>query len=197
MPYSQNDEEGVILEWFKDRKAPGRFLDIGAYTGKELSNTRALMERGWSGVCVEPNPNSFAALVKNCAVFPSVKPVQVAVAVKSGITPFFASPDAVSTFNKAHRDKWAASGVPFETIPVGCVTMPELLGDHPPPYDFLNLDVEATNWAVFNTVPLSSLGASLLCIEFDDQRKAIEAKCRQHGYVLVHGTSENLIFGKR
>ena len=53
MSYSQNDEEKVILGWFRDKKKKvGRFLDVGAYTGLELSNTRALMEKGWSGVCV-------------------------------------------------------------------------------------------------------------------------------------------------
>ena len=38
-------------EFFK-----GTFLDLGAYDGVDLSNTRALTELGWAGVCIEPNP---------------------------------------------------------------------------------------------------------------------------------------------
>ena len=40
--YSQNQEEKYILKHFKDKQ--GTFLDLGAYDGKELSNTRALVE---------------------------------------------------------------------------------------------------------------------------------------------------------
>ena len=53
--YSQNNEQTYILEAFAE-KSDGRFLDIGAYDAKLLSNTRALYERGWSGVMVEPSP---------------------------------------------------------------------------------------------------------------------------------------------
>ena len=49
--YSQNNEEEIILNFFKEKK--GIFLDLGAYDGIGLSNTRALAEKGWKGVCVE------------------------------------------------------------------------------------------------------------------------------------------------
>ncbi len=62
--YSQNDEERVILELVGDGK--GRFLDIGAFDGVMFSNTRALVERGWCGICVEPNPFTFLKLLKAC-----------------------------------------------------------------------------------------------------------------------------------
>ena len=63
MKYSQNNEEEVILNYF-DGKI-GTFLDVGANDGVTLSNTRALAERGWRGVLIEPSPKAFALLKEN------------------------------------------------------------------------------------------------------------------------------------
>ena len=35
----------------------GRYVDIGAFHPIQYSNTYLLYENGWSGVCVEPNPD--------------------------------------------------------------------------------------------------------------------------------------------
>jgi len=60
MRYSQNQEEDVIQSWFGD--FVGTFLDIGANDGKTLSNTYALVERGWAGTYVEASPKAFERL---------------------------------------------------------------------------------------------------------------------------------------
>jgi hypothetical protein len=65
--YSQNNEQEIILNYFGDFK--GHFLDIGAYNGVDISNTRALLELGWTGVLVEPNPFNLVELIKNCQEF--------------------------------------------------------------------------------------------------------------------------------
>lgn len=65
--YSQNTEQDIILKYFGT--FVGRFLDIGAYNGLDISNTRALLERGWSGVLVEPNPFNTVELINNCRPF--------------------------------------------------------------------------------------------------------------------------------
>lgn len=51
--YSQLDEERVIVDWFRD-KPVGKYLDIGAWDGIEMSNTRRLAELGWAGVPYGP-----------------------------------------------------------------------------------------------------------------------------------------------
>src|SRR3972149_6604898 len=66
--FSQNHEEKYILEYFDKWFSEGRkvsFLDIGANSGKCLSNTWALAERGATGVLVEPSPKAFAQLKEN------------------------------------------------------------------------------------------------------------------------------------
>lgn len=44
----------------------GFFLDVGAHDGLSISNTVILERRfGWKGICIEANPETYAALVKN------------------------------------------------------------------------------------------------------------------------------------
>src|SRR5688572_24370294 len=61
MAYSQNNEEQVILNYFKDYTT-GTFVDIGANDGKTFSNTYALSQRGFCGILVEPSPKAFFKL---------------------------------------------------------------------------------------------------------------------------------------
>lgn len=61
--YSQ--DEIVHKNFFKDKKN-GYFVDIGAYDGiTQGSNSLFFEELGWTGVCVEPNPNLFEKLKQN------------------------------------------------------------------------------------------------------------------------------------
>ena len=45
MNYSQHNEQEIILNFFNGRI--GRYLDIGAFDGVDMSNTLALAELGW------------------------------------------------------------------------------------------------------------------------------------------------------
>lgn len=40
-------------------KEDGRFVDVGAWDGKQWSNTFGLAQIGWKGVCFEPQPKQF------------------------------------------------------------------------------------------------------------------------------------------
>ena len=65
---SQLGEELVVLPTLvhATRGKPGVFVEIGAFTGLELSNTVAL-ERcfNWTGVLIEANPTNFKALQRS------------------------------------------------------------------------------------------------------------------------------------
>lgn len=62
--YSQQDEEKYILEALEG--ITGTFLDIGAWHPTDKSNTRRLIELGWSGVLIEPSPGPFINLMRAC-----------------------------------------------------------------------------------------------------------------------------------
>ena len=78
--YSQNGEDGIIERIFSvvsDR--PGLCCEFGAWDGIVLSNTRALVERGWRGVMIEADPSKFAELERNYADNPGVVCLQTMV----------------------------------------------------------------------------------------------------------------------
>jgi len=46
---------------------PPSFIDVGAYDGVTYSNTRALVDLGWSGLMIEPGLTAFQQLLRNYA----------------------------------------------------------------------------------------------------------------------------------
>lgn len=202
MSHSQNDEESVIVRFFGDRK--GRFLDIGAHDGVTLSNTRRLAELGWGGVCVEPSPSPFVALMNTYRERPDVKLVHVAIGTNDwALRPIQDSRgDFVSTFSESHRALWAASnagraGVPFQEIDVGCVSLDVLTLRHPGPYAFVNLDVEGINLDLFTCLQLGPLGVELVCVEYENHLAEMDRIADSQGFGRIHVTSENALYCKR
>ncbi len=64
--YSQQGEDGIVQEIFHRLKIhKGFFVEFGAADGLWYSNTRALFEKGWSGVFIETDPSQFSRLTKN------------------------------------------------------------------------------------------------------------------------------------
>jgi len=58
------------LEYWGDRV--GFLVDVGANDGITFSNSRALLERKWKGMLVDPNPTAFRLLVDNSEGFEGV-----------------------------------------------------------------------------------------------------------------------------
>jgi FkbM family methyltransferase len=78
--YSQLDEEPFILDFFE--KHPPRnkyFCDVGAFDGIIFSNTRALYERGWKGLLIEPHSIPFGNLRELYGSDRAMKLLQVAI----------------------------------------------------------------------------------------------------------------------
>ncbi|MEM9058372.1 MAG: FkbM family methyltransferase, partial [Pseudomonadota bacterium] len=62
--YSQARQDLFFALLFGER--PGTYVDVGARDGVIISNTYALEKHyGWTGVCVEPHPGSFAKLARS------------------------------------------------------------------------------------------------------------------------------------
>lgn len=197
--YSQNDEEEKIIEFFNG-KSVGRFLDIGAHDGVNLSNTRKLAECGWGGVFVEPSPAPFLALMNNYKGREDVDLVNVAIVPgQRKLLKFFDSHgDFVSTVDESHRNLWANSspgrnGIVFQPIFVSGIPVAELLVRFPGPYKFLNLDVEGINFEIFNELPLIDLQVELVCVEYQDKLLQIEEAAARQGFKRYHVTSENVL----
>lgn len=189
--YSQNDEERIILGVLGGQP-PGYFYDVGAWDGKTFSNTLALVERGWSGVCVEPSPSSFLQLQRQHQTNERIQLLNAAIGIAHGLVEFYdCGGDAVSTLSPAHRALWQKS-LPFQKFWVGTVAICDLWQRFGPA-EFISLDVEGTNWELFQFIPWHWPRLKLICVEYESYRAAMCERAGYHGFRCIHITSENIL----
>lgn len=142
MFYSQAGQDKEALRRFGWN---GFFVDIGAYDGIESSNTFALEQAGWGGLCVEPNKEAFGKLVRNRS---SIN-VNVAAHFYNGDTQF----DGMRT------------GAVGETVQ--CRTLTDILQTNHAPaiIDYLSIDVEGAEMAVLKGMDFIRYHVRMITIE--------------------------------
>lgn len=187
MAFSQRREEEHLLDYFGD--SDGTFLDCGAYDGKTFSNIRALAERGWKGVCVEPSSHAFAAMLKDPP--PKAKLVHAALGPTTGLCSFMESMDAVSSTDRAHVRKWKehATFTPVFTV---SVSVPDFLREFSGPYRFVNIDTEGTSMWLFRELQehFDRLETEVVCVEHDG------AAVHLPGWRDIYRSAENVILAR-
>lgn len=192
--FTQRDEEKYILKFFG--KKLGRFLDIGAHDGECFSTTRALAIAGWCGVCVEPSPSVYPVLEKRYKDNMWVKTIPVAISNTTGDIDFYdCGGDMVSTIDINHVKLWETKGgCKFKKIKVKSMTMLDLLNITNYNFDFISLDVEATNIQILRQFPMKRFTQlKMMCIEFDHQEEKVLQFVKPYGFKLYHRTAENLL----
>lgn len=197
MSYSQNDEETQILSLFDGATHGGRFLDIGAWDGRALSNTCRLAELGWSGVMVEPSPFCFPQLYLHHGSNQKILLVNAAIGETADLMEWWDSGgDAVSTLVSEHKDRWeAGSQVRYKRFLIPVITLHTLLGTVVPNFNFINLDVESLNLTLFRILlPLvANTCVSVICVEHDGRVDEILDIARIAGFQKHSENGENLI----
>lgn len=74
--YSQNGEEGILIEVLKRLKIEkGECVEAGGHNGKYLSNTALLIDNGWSGKFIEADYDLWEQCCKNWQRNENVKSV--------------------------------------------------------------------------------------------------------------------------
>jgi len=204
--YSQNDEEKYILNKFMD-KTDGVFLDIGAFDGRWASNTLALAERGWGGICVEGSPFSFSKLFVEHLNRPNVLLLNaivthLSVKVNDRIVKFWESPNsAASTINQENYDKWknriqSCGHGDFKEIFIPKVSFHEILDwarDKFKTIDFVSIDVEGGSTDLGLAYNPDEFNTSMVCIEHDGRHNELIQYYSKFGFVPVYGNAENIL----
>lgn len=195
--YSQSSEQLFILDVFED-KPTGNFLDIGSYDVFRFSNVRALYEKGWKGVFVEPQPENYKAIAEHYKGDPKIEVLNVAIGAESGEIDFYESNgDAVGTTDLDHMKKWSDGGVKYTKIKVKQVSVNEFMHEYCVDVDMLSIDTEATNMVIFRNMPeFVWKQIRLLVIEHDNCQKEIEDKLTDYGFTKLYENGENILLAK-
>ncbi len=199
--YSQNNEEHIIAKHFGD--FVGTFLDIGSNDGLTLSNTRALMEKGWAGVCVEPSPKAYSRLLENTKNFPKVYTYPYCISHanreftlhESGGLLGADDVGLVSTFHDHEMDRFKRV-VHYNDVQVKCFRWKTFLNRLKiKTFDFISLDAEGNDIIILEQIDLTLV--SCICVEWNgiptNKTRFIEL-C--NGFKLIGENGENLIFAR-
>jgi FkbM family methyltransferase len=197
--YSQNQEEEIIIKYFGDYV--GTLLSVGENDGITLSNVRALIERGWCGVLVEPSPKAYARLKENCKNYDCIYTYPFALGVTNGTVTLHESSSLinptdvalVSTIKEQEMDRFRSitSYTPVEVKVFRWKTFLNRLKYKT--FDFISIDCEGMDLEVLRQIDLSN--TRMVCVEWNGVNKqAFVDVCKD--FKLVHENGENLIFAR-
>jgi FkbM family methyltransferase len=181
------------LELFADQPR-GSVLDIGAYDGTTFSNTRALIERGWGGVLVEPEPAAFLKLFELYKDRADIRLVNACAGVDFHLTRFWHTADMVGTTDEEHYTKWQGCAAYDGMYYVACVPVWDLYATAVP--DLVNIDVEGGSARLAIHMLVRGLAPRVLCVEHDGLAQRILEQAVVYGYREVTRNGENLILAR-
>lgn len=196
MSYSQNEEEKYILQAIAPFTTDGRFLDIGAWHPKNLSNTRALFERGWSGVMIEPSPEPFLNLIREYGLNQQIQLVCGAVGVEHSITKFHASSDALTTSSEENYERWKSVGGFYGSFYVPVITIPDLIERFGDDFDFVSVDAEGNSVDLFKALLATEMRPKCICVEYDSRADECMEAAVGRGYRMTYSSGENMVFAR-
>lgn len=164
MWYSQAGQDEWVIEQHGDQ--PGYFVDVGAYDGIEHSNTYALEQLGWTGLCIEPAESPFADLSR----------YRVCHCVFGAISDH-------------------AGHVPFNGVAIGtgsdviCATLRSVLDlyEAPDVIDYLSIDVEGHELEVLAGMDFDCWHVRLITIEHNLYSDGTARKDAIHVCLTGHG----------
>jgi FkbM family methyltransferase len=193
--YSQYQEEQFIIEAC-EKIENGRLLDIGAWNATQFSNTRALYERGWSGVMFEPSPACMLGLLTEYGESDRITLVQAAVYTEPQLAKLHVTDDAVSTILDAEYEKWKNQTKFRGGVLVPCLTWPEIINRWGG-FQFINIDAEGVSAELFLQMLQLGIFPECCCVEHESRLEELAAAATSNHYSLTYSNGTNGVFQRR
>jgi FkbM family methyltransferase len=192
--YSQVGQDKYVLETIFDNKSNGVFFDIGAHDGISFSNTY-YMEAvlGWTGVCIEPQPDRFAQLHHNRTCIC----ICGCIGVSAGQQPFLhIIGDAnmlsglASTYDKRHvqriEDELRMGGGTYQFVTSTIYTFNHICKQHNITHiDFLSIDTEGGELQILESIDFDTVDITVIAIENNYGDSGLRTLLASKGYTLV------------
>lgn len=188
--FSQKGQDYRVLE-ILDGLQGGTFVDVGAFDGCTGSNTLYFeRELGWTGLCIEPNPEAFKAL----EVCRKATCLNIAISSRGGSVPFLQVSGAsaqLSAISGAHKkDKvarvLATKDVVASEIQVPSARLDDVLAEFGVArINYLSVDVEGLELEVLETMDFESVQVGVISVENSRGDNAIDLFLRDMGFVLA------------
>ncbi len=181
-------------KWVAEAMFPGVvngvFLDVGSGHGQIGSNTRALEDLGWTGICVDPFPTAMEG--RSCQMFKEV------VSNEAGKTVLFHTHEGLGGIADT-LGKWKAEAAKAPTVEMTTVTLAEVLARAKAPafIHFLSLDIEGAELDALRGIPFDRYRFGAMAIEHNEEepkRTDIIRFLEARGYRRVHTYKQDDFF---
>lgn len=179
---SQIGQDKWVLETVFPGVVDGFFVDVGSADGTLASNTKALEQRGWTGICIDPFPTHMEGRV--CRMLEEV------VFSEAGRSVEFQVSEELSGI-KDTLGVWKGRALKGRTVVFTTTTLAEILArtNAPPFIQFVSLDIEGAELEALKGFPFDRHRIGALAIEHNDEepkRSDIQALMKRHGYRRSH-----------
>ena len=180
-PSEIGQDKWVLVKMFPS-VANGFFLDVGSGHGTIGSNTKALEERGWSGICVDPFPTYMEG--RTCQMFKEV------VSATAGQTVKFHTHSGLGGIADT-LGRWKEEAQKSPAVELTTTTLGDILAraNAPTFIHFLSLDIEGAELDALKGMDLDRYRFGSMAIEHNDEepkRTDIINYLKQYGYERVH-----------
>jgi FkbM family methyltransferase len=188
-PSEIGQDKWVIAKMFPG-VTDGFFLDVGSGHGTIGSNTKALEERGWTGICVDPFPVHMDG--RTCRMEKEV------VSSTSGQTVKFHTHAGLGGIADT-LGKWKEEAQKSPAVELTTVTLGEILArtNAPAFIHFLSLDIEGAELDALRGVPMDKYRFGAMAIEHNEEepkRSDIIRFLESHGYRRTHTYKQDDFF---
>mgnify|MGYP001170407793 CR=1 FL=1 len=182
---SQICQDWFVLESLNYKKS-GYFVEVGAASGVELSNTFLLEKKyGWDGILSEPSPGWKENLEANR----SCKKDYRCVYSESGKTVNFyqTTEKEYSTIsNFSNSDKHQSKRRSFIQYEIATITLNDLLKEHNAPLemDYLSIDTEGSEYAILEHLDFKKYSFKVITVEHNNtvNKTLIDKLLEKNGY---------------
>lgn len=180
--YSEIGQDLWVLETALPGVRHGYFLDVGSGDGTVVSNSKALEERGWKGLCIDPFPTQMEG--RTCQVLKEV------VFSEAGTRMAFHAAGQLGGLSDT-LGAWKTYAETAPTVEFTTVTLGDILArvEAPQRVDFMSLDIEGAELEALRGFPFDRYQIGALAVEHnfeEPKRSQIEALLKSHGYAKVH-----------
>jgi FkbM family methyltransferase len=184
-PSQIGQDKWVSEAIFPDVK-DGFFLDVGSGDGTLLSNTKALEQQGWTGVCIDPFPTNMER--RTCQMF---KEVVFSEAGKRMSFRVAGQGSGIEDTLGRYKNEAPSGSVEFTTVTLGDI----LERSKAPRFiHFVSLDIEGAEFEALRAFPFDRYKIGALAVEHnweDVKRSQILALMKSHGYKRVHSWEQD------
>jgi FkbM family methyltransferase len=196
--FSANAEDVILHRLFGNRDN-GFYVDVGAAHPVFENDTKALYDRGWSGINIEPNPALFAQLE---SARPRDRNLALALSDAEGSLPYWeVVGTGLSTCDAEEAERARGKGFEVSEHTVRCTTLARVLSDaNVTCLDVLKIDVEGFELRVLRGNDWTQYRPSVIVVEVtypetpvrrpDNVRPLLE----RHGYAFAYFDGLNDFF---